>query len=266
MGVLVRRGCCSNEDFAATGTNVAVLLDGAAVPAGMHTGRRHGVQWYVRQLADHLLTQAAIPGLPLQEALAAAIQEVTNGHRRTCEVAHPRSPSSAVVVARWNDAALEWLVLGDCVLLMDGRAGLAAISDRRLDAVRPRHSEQSAGRSPLTRLDDERSMRNREGGYWIAANDPEAARHALTGCSRLTGAQQLSSQPMEQRARPIGSACTTGTTFSSWTSHWPAGWLTRLREVEASDPEKKRWPRNETHQSTLAVLRPQAQQISRLHR
>jgi hypothetical protein len=27
----------------------------------------------------------------------------------------------------------------------------------------------------------ERAMRNREGGYWIAADDPRAALHALTG-------------------------------------------------------------------------------------
>jgi len=101
-------------------------------------------------------------------------------------------PSCTVGMARWDGDELELLILGDITAVVYLHSGDSmVVTDERLDAVAPdlrraykesvRDGDGFGGehRSHLANLQAaQRSMRNVDGGYWIAEADPEAAGHA----------------------------------------------------------------------------------------
>ncbi|MCA2223602.1 integrase [Nonomuraea aurantiaca] len=191
----------ANEDFTGAVPTAAVLVDGAGIPGGESTCR-HGVAWYAGRLGGSLLSLLPLVGdRGLPALLAAAIEQVTDDHRDTCDVADPISPSAAVAVLRLSDGLLEYLVLGDAVLVLD-RAEDAplVVSDPREVIIsrsyEPALKAAAEGGDDYHRiLRDLRAHRNRPGGFWVAKDDPRAADEAITGScpiSELAGAVLLS--------------------------------------------------------------------------
>ncbi|MFJ6852730.1 integrase [Streptomyces sp. NPDC091271] len=190
-----------NEDFTGAVPTAAVLVDGAGIP-GTESICRHGVAWYATRLGGSilgLLSLAGEPGLP--GLLAAAIEQVTDDHRDTCDVADPVSPSAAVALLRVSEGIAEYLVLGDAVLVLDTAEGAPlVVSDPREVVISRSYrsaleatAEDSGAYHRILR--DLRANRNRPGGFWVAKDDPRAADEAVTGScpvSGLSGAALLS--------------------------------------------------------------------------
>jgi hypothetical protein len=190
-----------NEDFAGAVPTAAVLLDGAGIP-GAASICRHGVAWYAHRLGGTLLGLLSLaPERSLTALLAEAITHVTDEHRDTCDVADPISPSATVAILRLSGDLLEYLVLGDTVLVLDGTAGAPlVVSDPReviisrsyVPALQATTEDSDEYRRILRDL---RANRNRPGGFWVAKDDPRAAGEALTGSrpvAELTSAVLLS--------------------------------------------------------------------------
>jgi hypothetical protein len=127
----------------------------------------------------------------LRDTLADSITWFRDLHASTCEIHDLAHPSATILILRETQRGCDYLVLGDSTLVLDGPTGIKAVSDRRLqDNIAPslrarlQHlgrdsAEHGAARAEL--LAAERAGRNTDGGYWIAATDPQAAHHALTG-------------------------------------------------------------------------------------
>lgn len=201
MTSVAKRPDRANEDFTGAVPTAVVLLDGAGIP-GTESICRHGVAWYAGRLGGSLLGLLSLNrdrGLPA--LLAEAIERVTDEHRDTCDITSPISPSATVAVLRLSDGLVEYLVLGDSVVVLDRahRAPLV-VSDPREEIVSgPYRSALDAvpeGGDEYRRvLGDLRANRNRPGGFWVAKDDPGAADEAITGScpvSALTGAVLLS--------------------------------------------------------------------------
>jgi hypothetical protein len=252
-----RRGG-ENEDHVLVGDGLVLVLDGAGVPAGEPTGCVHGLRWFVTRLADELAAAAVDRRVPLTSALRRALSATAAAHGGRCDLQSPRSPSSTLVAVREQPAGFDWLVLGDSTLVLDEPSALRVISDDRLARVaqqqRTALRRESAGDVGRWRalVDAERNLRNRTGGWWIAAGDPAAADHALTGTSDAGRAVLLS----DGAARPVA-------IFQqfSWqecvdliATRGPEAWLDRVRELEQSDPDRRRWPRSKTHDDATTAL------------
>ncbi|MFD3924386.1 integrase [Streptomyces sp. NPDC058595] len=191
----------ANEDFTGAVPTAAVLIDGAGIP-GTESICRHGVAWYAGHLGGSLLgLLSRPPDRALSALVAEAIDRVTDAHRDTCDVASSISPSATVAVLRVSDGLVEYLVLGDSVLVLDRADGAPlVVSDTREEIVcRPyRYALKGVteGGDEYRRvLQELRSNRNRPGGFWVAKDDPRAADEALTGSCPvpgLTGAALLS--------------------------------------------------------------------------
>ena len=91
----------ANEDAGGVLGQVAVVLDGAGVPARFRAGCTHSVAWYSHTLAAHLLTRAQDPAVPLRAALAGAIGDVRALHSGRCDLDRG-GPSATVVAVRWD--------------------------------------------------------------------------------------------------------------------------------------------------------------------
>ncbi|MFF5918612.1 protein phosphatase 2C domain-containing protein [Streptomyces flavochromogenes] len=256
-----------NEDFALSDSTAAVVLDGAGMAPGMNSGCQHGVAWYVEQLGTRLHAEATQGDASLTDCLATAIESTASLHRDTCVVDNPLSPSATVSVARVRGDVFEWLVLGDCTVLIQSNGVVTAATDDRLARVAP-HAREALARavpgSPERQrahealVQEERSRRNERGGYWVAAADPTAASQALTG-SESTSRVQSAALLTDGAGRLV-------TTFRStdWQGYMtmlnhgsPEDVLRQVRETEASDPDLSRWPRSKQHDdATIAYIRP----------
>ncbi|MFG3339922.1 protein phosphatase 2C domain-containing protein [Glycomyces sp. NPDC048151] len=170
-------GAAPNEDFHLVGDDWALVLDG--ITRYPDDGCVHDVPWYVRLLGAAIAVR--IGEAELKAVLAEAIEAVNSLHAHSCDLRNPVTPGATAAVVRRVGDEVEWLVLGDCaVVVRDRDGGVEAVSDGRLAGLAGVPAVDVAGvrRWPVEYV---AGVRNREGGYWVAAADPEAAGRALTG-------------------------------------------------------------------------------------
>ena len=254
-----------NEDFVTASPSVAVVLDGLSAPPALGTGCLHGTPWFVIQLGTQVLSAAtSARDESLQDLVASAISRVADSHAHTCDLEHPGTPSSSLAVLRDQDQRVEYLLLFDSVIVVDGSSGLTVVTDRRVDAfARQEHlatQEHPIG-SPAHQLcvqelvAAQRRHRNQPNGYWVAGAKPAAAYQAITG-----------SQPQDQVSRAAlltdGVSCLVDLyavadwpeLLDSMQQHGPANIISRVREVEGADPTGSRWPRYKRSDDATAAF------------
>ncbi|MZD10112.1 hypothetical protein GTW43_34290 [Streptomyces sp. SID5785] len=243
-----------NEDYASVAVPACgqggslVVLDGVTPPAG-DDGCLHSVPWYTARLGGALAElSASRRDMTLRDILAAAIRRTADAHRDTCDLSHPRTPQATVVLARWDAEHLEHLVLSDSALLVEAVDGaVTAVLDDRLDRVPRAHLVSDAVADA--------TVRNKEGGFFTAAADPDVAHRAVTGSRPRSEVRALA-------------ALTDGVT--RWTEKFHEGdWaqlfalvrkegteavVARVRALEDADAQSRTYlRRSKTHDDASAV-------------
>jgi hypothetical protein len=212
-----------NEDFACIAPGAAVLLDGCTTtPRGADTGCVHGVAWYARMLGTDLLAAiTAEPRPPLAAGLAAAIEQVRDRHKGTCDLTVRTTPAATVTAVRAGPEGIGYLALSDSSVVADfGQDRVQVFTDTHL----------------------------------AAKADPDAARQASTGiipldgllgiallsdgATRLTDLYHLLGWPaMMEIIRDQG----------------PAALIAQVRAAEDTDTGGQRWPRYKLRDDATAV-------------
>ncbi|MFE3288175.1 hypothetical protein ACFXJJ_34430, partial [Streptomyces sp. NPDC059233] len=219
---------------------------------GLDTGCWHGVPWYVAQLGGHLAGGLAEHDRPLADGLADALERVARLHPE-CDLNNPGTPSATVAVLRERPGFFDHLVLADSPVVLEGAGGISVLTDLRVDEVcqdlRVETEQFQTGtpehRASVARLvAAQREIRNTPDGYWVAAAGPEAAFHALTG---TVAADDVRSAAVMSDGV---SRLVTEYQMASWEvvldklrADGPASVIRMVREVEATDPHGRRWPR-----------------------
>ncbi|MEV4559882.1 integrase [Kitasatospora sp. NPDC049285] len=265
LAVEARRPDRANEDFAVATPEALVLLDGSSAPASLESGCRHGIAWYVRRLGVQLLarlTDRVDRGIA--ECLADAIAETAALHGGRCDLANPNTPAAMVVAARIADGALEYLALGDSLLVLhpaDGPPRVIGDNQRwpGADGLRRQIWSTVPGTAERAELylryaTAVRAARNTGHGPWIAAATPRAAEHAETGFADLAvlrGVAALSDGAARFTDR-LG--------LGSWADALrllaeagPAELIAQVRAAERTDPDCLRWPRGKAHDDASAL-------------
>ncbi|ONK11379.1 hypothetical protein [Streptomyces sp. MP131-18] len=268
-----------NEDFAALAVpaggdgGALVLLDGVTgpqVPAaaagadpgaepgsepggGPPGGCAHGVAWFAARLGGALLERCATAReSPLRACLADAISRSADAHRTACDLSHPRTPQATVVCARWDAREVEYLVLSDSVLLIEGTDGsVRPVLDSRLDDLRP-----AARRLPRERRAAWiESLRNAEGGFFTAAADPAVADLAVTGTVARDAVHSLAALT-DGVGRWVETFRLGGWAdlFALLADAGPREAIRQVRAAEAADPDGAAFPRGKAHDDATAVL------------
>ena len=247
-----------NEDFAAVATptevgeGALVVLDGVTAPSA-EFGCEHGVAWFSARLGGTLLrTLATAPALSLSDSLAHAVARTADAHRATCDLSHRRTPQATVVCARWDAERVEYLVLSDSVLLVEGPTGLVRpVLDTRLDQLRP-----LARRLPrAARADFVEGLRNAPDGFFTAAADPAVSERAVVGALPRARVRTLAAftDGVGRWAETFG--------LGDWPAlldalarKGPSGVIAEVRAAESADPDGAVFPRGKTHDDATAVL------------
>lgn len=256
-----------NEDAYLCFDDLIVVADGATAPPSLGNGCIHGPRWYARQLvAQAAIAHITKPELALTDVLSAAIRTTTEAHADTCDTAHPGTPSATVVMLRSSPDALQWLVLGDATLALEEIGGdVQVITDRRLgnsskaerfavltgDSADGRHAERVAALSNA-----QRKFRNVEGGFWIAAADPDAAFHAYAGEQLVPAATNWRAALMTDGA----SAAVDTYELTDWrgaldalAKTGPSDFLASIRATEIADPDLVAYPRMKVSDDATVV-------------
>ena len=251
-----------NEDGIVVTSDFAAILDGAT--ARTDTGCIHGVPWFVENLAGALVKHAEL--LPA-DALAAAITETAAAHRETCDLNHPATPSAAIAIAQTNGKSLRYLVLGDTTLAIDTSDGLQVITDSRVDNTA--RAERAAADTLLDGSPEktealirmkhaELAARNVPGGFWIAATNPDAVSHSLTGQVPLSTVRRvvLLTDGAARAVKPF-KLYDWPELFAVVADEGPDGLIRHVRDAENSDPTAGLYPRNKVHDdATVIVINP----------
>ena len=264
-----------NEDRIGMVNDAVWVLDGATTPATVASCCDKDASWYVERLNAALTARLEGAQPELRDALAAAIAEVQDEHARSCpNPTGGRGPSSTVAIARRDGAWLDVLVLGDSTVLLDHSNHITAIRDTRLASVAAQvrreietalangHGYRDADHEQRrTRLvEAERLSRNRDGGYWIAADQPRAVDHALTGRHRIgTNAPNVSrvlllSDGMHGAASRFALYDSNERLFAAAADDAPETCIRKLRAAEASDPTGQRYPRTKRSDDASLVI------------
>jgi len=134
----------------------------------------------------------------LVNLLASAIAVVADDHDGKCDLTNPATPAATATLVREQGNRLEYLVLCDGLLVVDDGDEVSLITDLRFEravaGIRRDHlTREEAIDSPehaarvLDAVLRKQQLTNTPAGYWIAAANPEAASHAVTGALPLTG-------------------------------------------------------------------------------
>ncbi|WP_035748238.1 protein phosphatase 2C domain-containing protein [Glycomyces sp. NRRL B-16210] len=170
-------GDAPNEDFHLVSGSWALVLDG--ITRYPDDGCVHDVPWYVRRLGAAIAS--GIGGSDaLPEVLASAIGAV-NALHASCDLRNPVSPGATVGMVRLAGGRIEWLVLGDCAVAWRGPGGIEVRSDGRLARLASPPAVVVVGAYRRYPVDYLARVRNRDGGFWVASTDPDAAAMAYTG-------------------------------------------------------------------------------------
>ncbi|MEU1228673.1 hypothetical protein [Streptomyces sp. NPDC005828] len=245
-----------NEDWVAAvlpasgSGGTLVLLDGVTPPAG-DDGCVHTVPWFTARLGGTLTElSGSRRDMALSEILSLAIRRTADAHRHTCDLSHVRTPQATVVLARWDETSVEHLVLSDSVLLLESPDGtVRAVLDDRLDRVPA---------EVLRSLEATDRLRNREGGFFTAAADPEVAARAVTGTTPRAEVRALAalSDGASRWVELFGEGDWTDC-FGVLRKEGPAGLLRRVRALEAADARAggaRRWKLHDDATAAYAEL------------
>ncbi|GGS21655.1 hypothetical protein [Actinokineospora fastidiosa] len=222
-----------SEDVVVVLPSAVILLDGA-------TSATHPAGPYAVALAAQLAGRlTAAPEVGLADHLAGAIRAVARHHGFT----PGDSPSSTVALARWDESAVEALVLADSpVVAFHPDGGHTVVADTRLRDLRPVTAEQVAG------------LRNRPGGFWVAEALPGAAREAVQ--ARWDRAEVtdliMASDGVSCGVDDYG-VLTWPSILDTVRAAGPFAVLDAVRSAEESDPDARRWPRSKRHDDQAMV-------------
>lgn len=244
-------GANPNEDWVAGSPTLAVVLDGLST-AGLSTGCQHGVPWYVAQLGGYLLATLADSERSLSDGLADALERVARMHPE-CDLKNPGTPSATVAILRERSGGLDHLVLADSPIVLEEEGQYSVITDLRVDEILPdlraeveRHETHTTEhRKALQSLvTAQRQVRNTPAGYWVAGAFPDAAEHTVVGTTALKDvhAAAVMSDGVSRLVTEYGVA-TWADTFATLRRGGPRELIDSVREVEATDPTGRRWPR-----------------------
>ena len=148
---------------------------------------------------------------------------------------------------------MEYLALSDSTIVLDVNGAIQVITDDRnsrllLDLTNATQREPKDSPRYSDALDEliteQRKIRNRPGGYWLAGADPSAA------LETLTGAVPLGSLRRAVLLTDGASSLVTTYGLKSWPDlldqidkAGPQSVIREAREAEASDPQGVKWPR-----------------------
>jgi hypothetical protein len=154
-----------------------------------------------------------------------------------------------VALVRWTPATVDALVLADSPVVLFTDLGPTVLTDDRIARL--------GGKGRLRGDVAAASLRNAEGGFWVAEADPAAARMAVTMSLPRAGvrAALLASDGVSCGVDDYGLFDWPGL-LARCETDGPESVVDAIHTAERADGSRTRWPRSKVHDDkALAVVR-----------
>ena len=244
-----------NQDRYAYGDGWAFVLDGAS--SFSEASPVHDGGWYAERLKCALARRLeSVPSdTDAASIVARAIEEAAADHDSASQ---GPCPTSTIAMALWKNERVELYILGDSLAEWCDADGLHRLTDDRImgagqDIRREYRKRLDEGRGfdgahirMLGQLQKEQQKWcNTPGGYWIAGDNPAAAKNArriVLEKDSLQSLALLTDGVVVVDADPITS------------SHDLDQSLLLRQAIEGADPRGVRYPRSKSHDDKTAIL------------
>lgn len=249
-----------NEDAAAEREGLVVVADGAT--SRTETGCIHGVAWFTRHLVDATVNSGQDS---LEKALEEGIRVTADEHRDTCDLANVATPGAAVAAVLCDRDEIHFLVLGDVTIVTEKKSGISIVVDARVDkTARPERiaADALSSGSPektaalVAMKHAELAARNVDGGFWAATTDPAAVSHALMWSEPRADVRRVAlvTDGAARAVKPFRLFDWRGL-LDKIATGGPEAAIRMVRELERSDADARRWPRNKiSDDATIAYV------------
>ncbi len=180
-----------NEDALGNIENYFWIIDGAT---DLYDSKK-SIGYSVSEIT-HLLSEKLKVYCNEKESLKTifqnAIKEVRDiiGLNDSNHEEYYKLPTFAFIIARLSQRKLEYLILGDCVMLVNDEQLTDHRVDRLFDLGKNEIENSKKGLNVLNKkeiLQKIRGLANTEKGYWIGSLDDSSIEHALYGNLEVTG-------------------------------------------------------------------------------
>ena len=189
-----------NEDFTASTKNAAWVLDGATgLDKNNYVHKQSDAIWFVQRWQKYLSENIDNFEIKLTEVLHQGIQQVKVDYLSLCgdqDIPPISLPSATIAICRENGDVIEYVVLGDSIMLALDKEGkthvfqdtalgqldkiaIDCMFERRLSS--PTMSIEESKSSCMDILVKNRLSQNTPEGYWNLGFDSSAPFHALSG-------------------------------------------------------------------------------------
>lgn len=263
-----------NEDAVGHHGNAAWVIDGATGIGASLLDAPSDASW-LAQTASRLLGEvlAQNPDLPTVEVLRIVMTRSAEALER--EQVRPAAaphehPSAAFAMVRIIDGEAEFTTLADCRVAALDEAGeaqlfgvstLDAIEARTLAAAKaildadPAVTPEALKAQLMPGLRANRSLMNREGGYWVLGTDPAAADHVWQTRIPLRAGQRfaIASDGFLRLVELFGTA-TPADMLAISGAEDAARWIERLRDLERQPDSLRRFTRVKPHDDASLVV------------
>lgn len=202
-------GSPPNEDHVWTGDGAAIVLDGATgLTDTQYTDGDTDGRWYVETLSSEIQERIESTN-SLSEIVEASVEAVSTRFEEITDsttLEKHEMPSGAGAIVRWNEETVEYLILGDCSVILETDDGtIAELGEgpreldnqvvQRMEEIRT-NAEGSISYDELRRRVDDllienRKKMNEEGGYWTLGHSTEAIQYATTGEIPREGVEEV---------------------------------------------------------------------------
>lgn len=181
-----------NEDIAQLNPSSAWILDGATGLSEKNIiDNESDARWFVQQWNEYLSAAVEDCDKSVADLIKAGIPIIKNKYYGLSKGADPQPidlPSSGVALVRWNEEKLDYLVLGDCILIIKYAGNkisvvkddcLQQLDEKAIDRlhqlmIESNYSFEDAIQEINPILVSHRLMKNTQAGYWILGFDEQA--------------------------------------------------------------------------------------------
>jgi len=183
-----------NEDGCYADGALAFVMDGASGLSPFRiSDHASDAAWYTDTLKHAVLKYRNLP--ELKDVLRCALDEVNTRYRQFEGFSQITDfPSAVIAMARVKKQDIQFLVLGDCICLLETKDNkILRIADERLQAFDQKALRYGMERCQKEHLDfcdarpfyqkilvENRRMKNKEGGYYCLSDQSIGIEHAYT--------------------------------------------------------------------------------------
>ena len=269
--IVLDKGSGVNEDIGCILDRAAWVLDGSTGVTSNHVFKNYDsdAQWFTRRWNKYLQEN-----IERDQDLKTILKEGVNiikdeffSMEGTEEIPKIGFPSSTLALVRWYDDYLEYFILADNIISIEDKDGITSYKDNLIDDIDQTTFKEmhkfilendgdldSAREHVSGLLQENRNLKNKEGGYYVLEFDDFAIDHGVYGKVYGEDFNILIATDGFTAISEKYNHCSVDEMLALSKKHSVDKLNNQLRQIERDDNRGRKYPRIKVHDDSTAIL------------